>query len=180
MSDPAIQTGTPGDAEITAGNTVAVIGLILTLTAGLMCGVLFAAASRLPARPPDSEPTDRGSEPVTDIDGAETPDEPGSADPAGGDPSPESTETDKDPPGGGDRIGPERAALELQVLLLASATAVLNLVGLVLSVAGLFIPNRPRGVAVCGTILALCLCAGVFGVMAVGALLDPAGALPGP
>jgi hypothetical protein len=134
MSDPAIEPGAANLPEDGPGNTVATIGLILTVIAGLLCSVLFAAASRLP---------DEGV---------------ASDDPAAAEP---------------ELIDSELAARQLQVLLIASATAVLNLVGLILSTAGLFVPHRPRAVAICGTILSLALFAGVFGVMGVGALLTP-------
>jgi len=140
MSEPATETDTTDVHEDADSNTVAMIGLILTLIAGLMCSVLFAAASRLPEKqtgPPDDPPATK--------------------------------------PEFGDS---ELAAQQLQVLVLASATAVLNLVGLVLSIAGLFLPNRPRAVAICGTILAFALFAGVFGVMAMGAFLTPSAAVP--
>ncbi|MCH2202122.1 MAG: hypothetical protein MK102_09135 [Fuerstiella sp.] len=146
----------------TAGNTVATIGLILTLLAGLLCVLLFVAASQLP------EPNDL----------------PGSAD---------ETSEDVDSDAGIDQDPTEpvvslpdlemnahaevaKAALEaqrLQVLLLGIATFVLNLTGLVLCVIGLFVPSRTRVVAICGTILSLLLLAGVFGVISVGALLNP-------
>ena len=134
MSDPAIEPDAANLPEDGPGNTVATIGLILTVIAGLLCSVLFAAASRLP---------DEGV---------------ASDDPAAAEP---------------ELIDSELAARQLQVLLIASATAVLNLVGLILSTAGLFVPHRPRAVAICGTILSLALFAGVFGVMGVGALLTP-------
>ncbi|MEO2033384.1 MAG: hypothetical protein ABGZ35_15005 [Planctomycetaceae bacterium] len=134
MSDPAIEPGAANLPEDGPGNTVATIGLILTVIAGLLCSVLFAAASRLP-------------------DEGVASDGPAAAEP--------------------ELIDSELAARQLQVLLIASATAVLNLVGLILSTAGLFVPHRPRAVAICGTILSLALFAGVFGVMGVGALLTP-------
>ena len=139
MSDPAIEPGAANLPEDGPGNTVATIGLILTVIAGLLCSVLFAAASRLP---------DEG----VASDG-----------PAAAEPELIDSEL----------IDSELAARQLQVLLIASATAVLNLVGLILSTAGLFVPHRPRAVAICGTILSLALFAGVFGVMGVGALLTP-------
>jgi len=146
-------------------NPVALIGLVLTLMAGLMCGLLFSTANGL---------TDPGSIDLivhsldTKSNGAE------------------STEIE-DPETQAARHAEEvraiqeateqqqaQDAIRLQVLLLGSATIVLNLVGLVLSVIGLLVPHRPRGLAVCGTVLSLLLFAGVFGVMAVGAMLNPA------
>ncbi len=167
MSSPGTE-GTlsqTAEAEIPPGNTVATIGLIITLAAGVMCGVLFAAARGLPDAPPQPRPT---APPVS---------EPDAADP----------NTEEDPEviaaREAERVRAEERekqrkaeedAQRLRVLLLASTTAVLNLVGLCLCVVGLFVPNRPRAIAVGGTILSLILFAGVFGVMAVGALLNSA------
>ena len=116
-------------------NTLALIGMILTAVAGLMCVWLFIAAGGVQLPPADG----------TGQQDAES-------------------ESDADP-----------AAiyrLRMRLLLLGSAAAVLNLVGLCLSVAGLLVPNRPRFPAFVATVLSLLLFAGIFGVLAVGTLLE--------
>ncbi|MCH2212473.1 MAG: hypothetical protein MK110_14300 [Fuerstiella sp.] len=163
----------PPDANVsvrtaaeTAGNTVATIGLILTLLAGLLCALLFVAATQLP----EQNDSSRLSEGM-----------PGDVRSGGGSGQDlRSTEVPEFNPEMDEQLAVHaeltRAALEgqrFQVLLLGIATFVLNLTGLVLCVIGLFVPNRPKTVAICGTVLSVLLFAGVFGVIAVGALLDP-------
>jgi hypothetical protein len=153
------------DVEAPPGNTVATIGLVLTIVAGLMCGMLFKSANRLAGlNTQASAAKQTAAIERNEADAVESEDADALA-------TKEATAV--------------KAALaaevtqqaensqRLQVLLLASATVMLNLVGLVLNVVGLLVPNRPRSIAVCGMILSLLLFAGVFGVMAVGALLTP-------
>ena len=153
------------DVEVPLGNTVATIGLVLTIVAGLMCGMLFNSAKSL---------TDLNTQAsATKQTAATERDEAGALDAEDVD-----TLARKEATAVKAALAAEVAqkagdSQRLQVLLLASATAMLNLVGLVLSIIGLFVPNRRRSIAVCGTILSLLLFAGVFGVMAVGALLNP-------
>jgi len=64
-------------------------------------------------------------------------------------------------------------AEQLRLLLLAAVAAALNAVGVVLSIAGLVVPARPRGFAIIGTVLGCLLLAGLFGVLVVGSLLNP-------
>jgi len=173
VSNTSTEPDRPIVGENAPGNTVATIGLILTLVAGLMCGVLFAVVSRLP-----------GSKSVPQSYNLQSTIQPESGDAESLDsqvaPEPHDEDTDSAPEAidvplvaEAELVEAKTAVVQLQVLLLTIATAVLNLVGLVLSIAGLFVPNRPRTVAVCGMILALLLFAGVFGVVAVGALLNP-------
>ena len=160
MSGSAAQSDSATVAEYVPGNTVAVMGLILTVVACLMCGVLFAAASRLPEEQSLAESTGVHVSARHQTVNGELPD-------GGNATELRDNETEAEHEA-------DTQARELQVLLLASAVAVLNLVGLVMSVAGLFVPHRPRTPAVCGMILALLLFAGVFGVVAVGAFWNPA------
>jgi len=134
-------------AEPSPGNAVALIGLVLTMAAMLFCGLLFGAASQLAAN-------DQQRQAEAETRAAL----PGNSD--NGDSDAEVTDAQS-----------ARNAEQLRVLLLASVAAVLNLVGLVLCIVGLFVPNRPRAIAIGGTILSALLLTGVFGVMAIGALL---------
>lgn len=151
------------EADGPPGNTVAAIGLVLTVVAGLMCIVLFSTARGLPdAKSPEAPVISRVARVADEADSVD----------------PEASEQDAAESARAEQqeaqIRAENEGRRLRVLLLASTTAMLNLVGLVLSVVGLFVPKRPRMVAVCGTILSLLLFAGIFGVMAVGALMNPA------
>lgn len=169
MSSPDHDVILPAELEADGppGNTVGAIGLVLTVVAGLMCGVLFTTARGLPDAVEPVPVDDSSAEPAEDGEQSGTTDgsEADSGDTARSNRQAELIQADLD-------------ARRLRVLLLASTTAMLNLVGLVLSVVGLFVPNRPRMVAVCGTILSLLLFAGVFGVMAVGALMNPGSIVP--
>ena len=148
MSQPDPEQIATSGAESDAGlpNTVAAIGFSLTVVALLMSALLLGTAAQLPT--PDSLPE-------TNVAAAE------SDDPAGS----EEAATEVDNPVDA-ASGPR-----LRVLLLAIATAVVNLLGLVLCVVGLFIPERPRALAATGSIIALLLFIGIFGVMSVGAFL---------
>ena len=167
MSSPESEAKLPvsTDVEAPSGNTVATIGLVLTVVAGLMYGMLFTSASGLTDLNTQASAAQKTAEAERDeADAVESEDaEAVAAKEASAVKAALSAEV------------AQKAAdsQQLQVLLLASATAMLDLVGLVLSIIGLFVPNRPRSIAVCGTILSLLLFAGVFGVMAVGALLNP-------
>jgi len=153
------------DVEAPPGNTVATIGLALTIVAGLMCGMLFRSANSLASlNTQASAAKQTAANERNEADAIESEDV--------------DTLATKEAAAVKAALAAQVAQNEensqrLQVLLLASATAMLNLVGLVLNVIGLLVPNRPRSVAVCGTILSTLLFAGVFGVMAVGALLNP-------
>jgi hypothetical protein len=167
MSSPESETklSVVTDVEAPPGNTVATIGLVLAIVAGLMCGMLFTSAKSLTDLNTQASATKKTA--ATERDEAD---------------AVESEDADTLAAKEATAVKAALAAevsqkaedsQRLQVLLLASATAMLNLVGLVLSIIGLLVPNRPRSIAVCGTILSLLLFAGVFGVMAVGALLNP-------
>jgi len=153
------------DIEAPPGNTVATIGLVLTIVAGLMCGLLFISSSRLTdLKTQASAAKKMATAERNEADAAESEDADAMA----------AKEADVVKAAQAVEVAQKAEdSQRLQVLLLASATAMLNLVGLVLSTIGLLVPNRPRSIAVCGTILSLLLFAGVFGVMAVGALLNP-------
>ena len=69
---------------------------------------------------------------------------------------------------------------QLRLLILGCSAGVLVVVAFVLCVVGLFLPNRPRLAATIGTTLSLLLMLGVFGVMIVGVLLNPAPDPPEP
>ncbi len=147
MTTPSQEVSVQEPLQPTAGNAVAVIGLLLTLAAMLVCGLLFGAAAALAEH--ESERTNPSARQTTrsgNQDGTAAED---------------------------DAAQIERSSEQLRVLLLASVAAVLNLVGLILCVAGLLIPNRPRAAAIGGTIISSLLFVGVFGVMAVGTLFQP-------
>jgi len=129
--------------EAAPGNAVAVIGLVLTVAAMLFCGLLFGAAEQLAEH--ERERLDQTARQ-------------------------DSAASDDVPAEESDTVEKERSSEQLRVLLLASVAAVLNLVGLILCVAGLLIPNRPRAAAIGGTIISALLFVGVFGVLAVGTL----------
>lgn len=144
MTTPAQDVSVSDLQQQTPGNAVAVIGLVLTLAAMLVCGLLFGAASELADHESErTNPSARQSRSPGGQSGAAADD---------------------------DAAQKERSSEQLRVLLLASVAAVLNLVGLILCVAGLLIPNRPRAAAIGGTIISALLFVGVFGVMAVGTL----------
>lgn len=167
MSSPESKTklSVVTDNEAPPGNTVATIGLVLTIVAGLMCSMLFTSASSLTDLNTEASAAKKTAAAERDeADAAESEDADALA----------AKEADAVKAAlTADVAQKAEDSQRLQVLLLASATAMLNLVGLVLSIIGLLVPNRPRSIAVCGTILSLLLFAGVFGVMAVGALLNP-------
>ena len=62
---------------------------------------------------------------------------------------------------------------QLQLLILLCSTAVLTLVAFLLCAVGLFLPDRPRLLASIGTSISLIMLLGVFGVLAVGTLMNP-------
>ncbi len=105
-------------------NTVALIGVILTVVGAVFCLVLFLLAHQLP----DSI----------------------------------------------DKFGAENvnSSVHLRLLILGCSTAVLLLVSLILSIVGLFLPDRPRILAVVGTIVSLVLFLGVFGVLIAAVLFN--------
>ena len=173
MSSPETGTDTSTVAENGPVNTVAVIGLMLTLAAALMCGVLFATVGQLPEHKstPSSPHSHSTSQPVP-VDG-EVPESQLAAALSDADTDSVPKANDGHAAATAQIVKAELAAQQLQVLLLASTMAVLNFLGLLLSIAGLFVPNHPRTVAIFSTVLSLLLFGGVFGVMAVGALLNP-------
>lgn len=61
----------------------------------------------------------------------------------------------------------------LRLLILGCSTAVLVVVALVLSVVGMLLPDRPRVLAIVGTVLSLLILLGVFGVLFVGVVMNP-------
>ena len=65
------------------------------------------------------------------------------------------------------------SSAHLRLLILGCSTAVLLLVSLILSVVGLFLPDRSRKLAVVGTITSLALFLGIFGVLIAAVLLNP-------
>lgn len=62
---------------------------------------------------------------------------------------------------------------QLRLLIVGCSTAVLAFVALILCVVGLFLPNRPRLLAAVGATVSLLLLLGVFGVLLIGAMLNP-------
>ena len=66
------------------------------------------------------------------------------------------------------------SSAHLRLLILGCSTAVLLLVSLILSIVGLFLPNRPRILAIIGTVASLMLFLGVFGVLIAAVLFNPA------
>ena len=68
---------------------------------------------------------------------------------------------------------------QLQLLILLCSTAVLTIVAFFLCAVGLFLPNRPRLLAITGTTLSLLLLLGVFGVVITGTLMQPTPGGPG-
>ena len=129
--------------ESTPGNAVAVIGLVLTMAAMLFCGVLFGSAEQLAEHEEERENRTARQLPA-----------------ASDDVTPEQSDT----------AGSERSSEQLRVLLLASVAAVLNLVGLILCITGLLIPNRPRAAAIGGTVISALLFVGVFGMFELAIL----------
>ena len=65
------------------------------------------------------------------------------------------------------------SSAHLRLLILGCSTAVLLLVSLILSIVGLFLPNRPRILAIIGTIASLMLFLGVFGVLIAAVVFNP-------
>ncbi|MDG2130229.1 MAG: hypothetical protein P8K08_19680 [Fuerstiella sp.] len=106
-------------------NTVALIGVILSMIAALFCAVLFLLAHQLPDNIDSFDPRNANS------------------------------------------------SAHLRLLILGCSTAVLLLVSLILSVVGLFLPDRSRKLAVVGTITSLALFLGIFGVLIAAVLLNP-------
>ena len=106
-------------------NTVALIGVILSVIAALFCAVLFLLAHQLPDNIDSFDPRNANS------------------------------------------------SAHLRLLILGCSTAVLLLVSLILSVVGLFLPDRSRKLAVVGTITSLALFLGIFGVLIAAVLLNP-------
>ena len=106
-------------------NTVALIGVILSMIAALFCAVLFLLAHQLPDNIDSFDPRNANS------------------------------------------------SAHLRLLILGCSTAVLLLVSLILSVVGLFLPDRSRKLAVVGTITSLALFLGIFGVLIAAVLFAP-------
>jgi ABC-type Na+ efflux pump permease subunit len=71
----------------------------------------------------------------------------------------------------GDSGNDSRAHVRL--LILGCSTAVLVVVAFVLCVVGMFLPNRPRALAIVGTALSVLILLGVFGVLIVGVIMNP-------
>lgn len=65
------------------------------------------------------------------------------------------------------------APAQLRLLILACSTAVLNAVAFILCCVGLFLPRRPRTLAVVGTAISFLLLVAVFGVLTVGITMNP-------
>ncbi len=65
---------------------------------------------------------------------------------------------------------------QLRLLILSCSIAVLTLVAFVLCLVGLFLPRRPRLLAGIGVGISFLILAGVFGVLLVGAMINPEGA----
>ena len=143
IDDSPVQS-TSAESQAGPGNAVAMVGLVLTMAAMLCCGLLFGAAGQLAEH--ERERLDLAATRAAATDSEDTD-------------AVEDTAAQS-----------ARSAEQLRLLLLASVAIVLNLVGLVLCVAGLLIPNRPRAVAIGGTFLSALLLMGVFGVVAVGTL----------
>jgi hypothetical protein len=144
LTEDSAAQSTPAQSPDAPGNAVAMIGLVLTMAAVLFCGMLFAAARQLSEHERERLEKAAAASPAAEIANTDT------------------TEAEA--------VQSARSAEQLRVLLLASVAAVLNLVGLILCVAGLFVPNRPRAMAIGGTIVSALLLIGVFGVMALGTL----------
>ena len=74
-----------------------------------------------------------------------------------------------------DSFGAQNAnsSAHLRLLILGCSTAVLLLVSLILSIVGLFLPNRSRKLAIVGTIVSLMLFLGIFGVLIAAVLFTP-------
>lgn len=68
----------------------------------------------------------------------------------------------------------QNSPTHLRLLILSCSTAVLVVVSFVLCVVGLFLPDRPRGMAIVGTSLSLLVMLGVFGVLTLGVVMNPA------
>jgi drug/metabolite transporter (DMT)-like permease len=65
------------------------------------------------------------------------------------------------------------SSAHLRLLILGCSTAVLLLVSLILSIVGLFLPNRSRQLAIVGTVASLILFLGIFGVLMAAVLFTP-------
>lgn len=61
----------------------------------------------------------------------------------------------------------------LRLLILGCSTLLLVAVALILCVVGLFLPNRPRIMAVIGASISGLILLGVFGVLILGAIMTP-------
>lgn len=72
-----------------------------------------------------------------------------------------------------DKLGADTPA-QFRLVILGCTAAVLAVVSLILCTVGLFLPNRPRILATVGAAISLVLLLGVFGVVLVGALINPA------
>ena len=62
---------------------------------------------------------------------------------------------------------------QLRLLILGCTTAVLAGVSFLLCVVGLFLPNRTRLLDATGTVISASLLFGVFGVLVLGAVMNP-------
>lgn len=62
---------------------------------------------------------------------------------------------------------------QMRLLVLGCSTALLTIVSLVLCLVGLVLPNRPRFLATVGALAAGLILLGIFGVLVVGAVLNP-------
>lgn len=63
---------------------------------------------------------------------------------------------------------------QMRLLVLGGSTAVLTVVSLILCLIGLVLPNRPRLLAAVGALVSGIMLLGIFGVLIVGAVLNPA------
>ena len=63
---------------------------------------------------------------------------------------------------------------QMRLLVLGGSTAVLTVVSLILCLIGLVLPNRPRLLASVGALVSGTMLLGIFGVLIVGAVLNPA------
>lgn len=67
----------------------------------------------------------------------------------------------------------ENTPAQMRLLVLGCSTAVLALVSLVVCLFGSLLPNRPRLLASVGALISAMILLGVFGVLIVGAVLNP-------
>ncbi|MEZ6063145.1 MAG: hypothetical protein R3C19_22600 [Planctomycetaceae bacterium] len=63
-------------------------------------------------------------------------------------------------------------AVQVRLVVLASAAGVVNIIGLTLCAVGLFLPDRPRVLAAIGSLVSFLLLAGILGVLAIGVVMQ--------